>query len=147
MADMPNEPDIDVSTALGFIEPTRWRLIVNVKHPVMNGRERDVADALLHPDEIRRSLSDPDVYLFYRMERPARWLCVVVKQRDDEGFVITTYPTDTIKVADTVLCNYRGIVVTSDSVVLDRCGAWTNLAAAIVDTDVRSAWKVDLSNM
>ncbi len=105
MTDMPNEPDIDVSTALGFIvriQSVRWRLIVNVKHPVMNGRKRDVADTLRHPDEIRRSLSDPDVYLFYRMERPARWLCVVVKRRDDEGFVITTYPTDTIKVGERI---------------------------------------------
>lgn len=105
MTDMPHEPDIDVSTALGFIvhiQSARWRLIVNVKHPVMNGRKRDVADTLRHPDEIRRSLSDPDVYWFYRMERPARWLCVVVKQRDDEGFVITTYPTDTIKVGERI---------------------------------------------
>ena len=67
MADMPNEPNIDVSTALGFIvriQPVRWRLIISVKHPVMDGRERDVADALRHPDEIRRSRSDSDVYLF-----------------------------------------------------------------------------------
>lgn len=102
---MPNEPDIDVSTALGFIvriQSARWRLIVNVKHPVMIGRIRDVADALQLPDEIRRSLSDPDVYLFYQIERPNRWLCVVVKQRDEDRFVITTYPTDTIKEGERV---------------------------------------------
>jgi hypothetical protein len=49
------------------------------------------------PDEIRRSKSDENVYLFYRAEREKRWLCAVSKQTDQEGFLITTYPTDAIK--------------------------------------------------
>ena len=41
--------------------------------------------------------SDPAVLLFYRLAQPGRWLCAVTKQLNDEGFLITTYPTDGIK--------------------------------------------------
>ena len=97
---MNDDPIFDVFTPLGFQVRTTskfWELIVNVKHPVMRGREREVEEALRYPDEIRRSRGDTDVYLFYRPERPDRWICVVVKRLDGEGFVITAYPTDTIK--------------------------------------------------
>jgi len=97
---MNDEPIFEVVTPLGFqvrTTSTFWELIVRVKHPVMRGRERDVEEALRYPDQIRRSRVDPDVYLFYRPERPDRWICVVVKRLDGEGFVITAYPTDTIK--------------------------------------------------
>ena len=57
----------------------------------------DVQDTLRTPDEIRRSRSDPVVYLFYRLERLGRWICAVAKQLNDEGFLITAYPTDAIK--------------------------------------------------
>ncbi|ADE13477.1 hypothetical protein Nhal_0277 [Nitrosococcus halophilus Nc 4] len=63
----------------------------------MRGREVDVQHVLQVPDEIRRSRSDPAVFLFYRLERPGRWLCAVVKRLNGEGFLITTYPTDAIK--------------------------------------------------
>jgi hypothetical protein len=97
---MNDGPTFEVFTPLGFRVRTTssyWELIVNVKHPAMYGREGDVEEALEYPDEIRRSRSDPDVYLFYRLERPDRWICVVVKRLDGDGFVITAYPTDTIK--------------------------------------------------
>jgi hypothetical protein len=87
-------------TPLGFhVRVTRsyWELILTVKHPVMEGRESDVEDTLENPDEIRQSRSDPAVYLFYRLERPGRWVCAVAKRLDGEGFLITTYPTDAIK--------------------------------------------------
>jgi hypothetical protein len=63
----------------------------------MAGCEEDVRNVLEDPDEIRRSKSDENVYLFYRAEREKRWLCAVSKQTDQEGFLITTYPTDAIK--------------------------------------------------
>ena len=90
----------EVITPLGFsVRITRnyWELIVTVKHPVMRGRETDVQNALREPDEIRRSRSDRAVYLFYRIERPKRWICAVAKQLDGNGFLITTFPTDAIK--------------------------------------------------
>ena len=91
---------IEVETLLGFVVRVRndyWKLITTVKHPVMAGRESDVANTLKNPDEVRQSQTDPDVFLFYKAERADRWLCAVVKRMDGEGFLITTYPTDAIK--------------------------------------------------
>ena len=45
---------------------------------------------------------------------------------------------------DQVLGNYDGIVATSDSVVLDRCRRWMNLASEIIDERIPEAFKVDL---
>ncbi len=90
----------DVLTPLGFrVHVTRayWELIVSVKHPVMAGREDDVRETLRNPDTIRLSKSDPNVYLFYRSERIGRWVCAVAKGSDDDGFLITAYPTDAVK--------------------------------------------------
>jgi len=90
----------EVLTPLGFsVRVTRnyWELIVTIKHPVMAGREEDVQDTLREPDEIRRSRNDPTVHLFYRIERPKRWICAVAKRLNGGGFLITTFPTDAIK--------------------------------------------------
>jgi len=95
----------EVPTPLGFsvrVTPDYWELIVTVKHPVMYGREMDVQDTLRMPDEIRLSRGDPAVLLFYRSECPGRWICAVTKRLNDEGFLITTYPTDAIKEGERV---------------------------------------------
>jgi hypothetical protein len=97
---MTNDILFEVATPLGFsVRVTRayWELIVTVKHPVMRGREADVQSVLQIPEQVRRSRGDPTVLLFYREEQPGRWLCAVAKQPNDEGFLITTYPTDAIK--------------------------------------------------
>lgn len=97
---MTDELFFEVTTPLGFcvrVTSSYWELIVTVKHPVMQGREADVQQALRDPDQIRQSRSDPSVYLFYRTERPGRWICAVAKRLNEEGFLITTYPTDAIK--------------------------------------------------
>jgi len=90
----------EVSTPLDFqvrVTHQYWDLIVTVKHPAMAGLEKRVQQTLHAPDEIRRSQSDPAVLLFYKAERPGRWVCAVTKRLDGEGFLITTYPTDAIK--------------------------------------------------
>ena len=89
-----------IFTPAGFsvrVTHSYWELIVSLKHPVMRGREAIVQATLQEPDEIRRSRNDSAVYLFYRLERPKRWTCVVAKRLDGEGFLITTFPTDAIK--------------------------------------------------
>jgi len=58
----------EAHTPLGFrvrVTRFRWELITTAKHPVMAGREREVQEALVNPDHIRRSRSDPSVYLFF----------------------------------------------------------------------------------
>ena len=95
----------EASTPLGFsVRVTRdyWELIVTIKHPVMRGHVAGVQDVLRTPDEIRRSRSDSAVFLFYQLERPGRWICAVVKRLNDEAFLITTYPTDSIREGERV---------------------------------------------
>ena len=94
-----------VQTPLAFRVRTTshyWNLLVTEKHQTLQCRDNDVAEALSAPSEVRRSRSDPDVFLFYRMERPGRWLCVVAKRLNGEGYMITAYPTDAIKEGETV---------------------------------------------
>ena len=45
---------------------------------------------------------------------------------------------------DRALIECRRTVVTSDSVILDGCSGWTNLARHIIQTHVLDAWVVDL---
>jgi hypothetical protein len=63
------------------------KAIVTVKHPVMQARETAVQAILQAPDEVRRSRSDPAVFLFYRLDQPGRWLCAVVRRLNDDGFL------------------------------------------------------------
>ena len=97
-------PDTDVlfevRTPLGFsvrVTRARWELITTIKHPVMAGRESSVRVALESPDEIRQSRTDPEVLLFYKAEGARRWVCAVAKQARDQAFLVTAYPTDSIK--------------------------------------------------
>jgi len=49
----------------------------------------------------RRSQSDADVYLYYKPELPY-FICVVARHLNGEGFVITAYRTNRIKIGDLV---------------------------------------------
>ena len=97
-------PDADVLfevvTPLGFpvrVTRARWELITTIKHPVMVGRESSVRLALESPDEIRQSRGDSQVLLFYKAEEARRWVGAVARQARDQGFLVTSYPTDAIK--------------------------------------------------
>ena len=83
----------------------RWDLIVREKHPVMRGREVDVRSALESPHEVRQSRHDANVYLFYSVDRPGRWVCAVAKRDGADGFLITTYPADAVKERATIWPN------------------------------------------
>ena len=99
---MTSETDIlfEVMTPLGFLVRVTnhyWQLITTAKHPIMAGRELEVKEVLLKPDEIRVSKRDPAVFLFYKASPAPRWVCAVSKRLNGDGFLITTYPTDVIK--------------------------------------------------
>jgi hypothetical protein len=90
----------EVLTPLGFsvrVTHAYWELIITIKHPVMAGREADIKETLAQPEEIRLSRSDSNIYLFYKTERIGRWVCAVSKRLNEEGFLVTAYPTDAIK--------------------------------------------------
>lgn len=90
----------EIRTPLDFnvhVTEEYWKIIVTIKHPVMKGHEEEVKFVLSDPDEIRQSKKDQNVYLFYRIQGQKRWFCAVVKNDNDDGFLITAYPTDNIK--------------------------------------------------
>ncbi len=72
-----------------------WQYVSNVKHPAMKGKEEIVKDVLSNPEEIYRSKIDQSIYLYYK--RFDRTYCVVVKHINNEGYLITAYPTYKIK--------------------------------------------------
>jgi len=101
---MVNDLLFEVTCVLGKkIRTTKayWEKIVRDKHPVMRNKEKDVRATLMNAEQIRRSRSDPKVYLYYK-RRGRRYLCVVAKHRNGDGFVITSYLTDNIKEGEVV---------------------------------------------
>ncbi|MEX2308033.1 MAG: hypothetical protein WD738_10595 [Pirellulales bacterium] len=105
MSDAPDDLKFEVDTPLGFrvrVSHAYWEFLVTVKHPAMAGREGDVQVTLAEPDEVRRSRSDPNVLLFYKVAGARRWVCAVCKRLTGDGFLITAYPTDAIKEGDRI---------------------------------------------
>jgi len=70
-------------------------------HPEMNGQDNKIRETILSPDSVRRSKTDAEVELFYRLYASTpvtrKYLCIVVKASPNDAFVITAYFTDTIK--------------------------------------------------
>jgi hypothetical protein len=62
----------------------------------MRGQIEQVKRTLSEPDEVRRSVRDPDVLLFHRRVEQ-RWYCAVARRTADTGFLITAYPADKVK--------------------------------------------------
>lgn len=92
----------EVKTPLGIIvriTEEYWKLIIEFKHPIIKRYEREVKETLEEPDEIRESKKDAKVMLYYRQYKNLenRYICVLIKQLNDEGFVVTAYLADKIK--------------------------------------------------
>ncbi len=72
----------------------------------MAGMDGEIERVLQAPTEVRLSLADDNVRLFYEFYAQTRvggkWLCVVVKYLPDDAFVITAYLTETIKAGETL---------------------------------------------
>ena len=94
----------EVTSSLGkriTISVEYWQKIVETKHPIMRDREELVRQTLTSPEQVRRSKKDPSVYLHYRKD-DGRLCCVVAKHLNGDGFVVTAYLTDKIKVGEVV---------------------------------------------
>ncbi|MEW6685518.1 MAG: hypothetical protein AB1393_04855 [Candidatus Edwardsbacteria bacterium] len=74
---------------------------IEADHPEMSGQIDKIENTLLNPDRIVKSITDPQVELFYRYYEVTpvaeKYLCVVVKVSVVDLFIITAYFTDTIK--------------------------------------------------
>lgn len=67
----------------------------------MVGFEAAVEETLLRPQQVVESISDPQSRLYYRFYFGTRvgdkFLCVAVKIKGDDAFIITAYLTDNVK--------------------------------------------------
>ena len=72
------------------------------------------------------------------------FIAELIEARKAVGRPIAELNIQLVDNPDQVLGDYDGIVATSDSVVLDRCRRWMNLAAEIIDERIPGAFKIDL---
>lgn len=83
------------------IRLTDERLAHILEHPEMAGLEDAIAKTLANPERVVQSISDEQARLYYRFYAGTRagdkYLCVVVKVKEDEAFVLTGYLTDALK--------------------------------------------------
>ena len=94
----------NILTPLGFRVRTSdeyWQKLI-LKHPDIEGVELEIKQALIEPDEVRRSSQDSDVFLFYRIMKRKRWAVAVARQLNGDGFLITAYQTDAVKEGESV---------------------------------------------
>lgn len=101
---MESEIEFEVKSKLGkLISTTKayWKIITEIKHPIMKGKQKWVMKTLAGPGIIKRSSKDRDVYLYYR-RLDDKFLCAVIKHENGTGFLITAYLTDKIKEGDII---------------------------------------------
>jgi len=67
----------------------------------MRGREKEVQEVLKDADEVRRSRINGSVYLYYRRKRD-HYICAVAKHLNDEGFLITAYFTEAVRIGQVI---------------------------------------------
>lgn len=80
---------------------TPERLAHILTHPEMEGFEPAIEETVARPECVIESISDPAARLYYREYTNTRvgrkLLCVVVKVRGNDRFVVTAYLTDRLK--------------------------------------------------
>ena len=70
-------------------------------HPEMKDQIPKIEETLRLPDEVVESNTDSNVELYYRKYDKTlvgeKYLCVILKVRENDVFMLTAYFTDTIK--------------------------------------------------
>ncbi len=97
--DNERELKFEVMTRLGFVvrtSPDYWQVLLG-KHPDLRQYEAMLVPTLQSPDYIYGSKTDRKVFLFYKMIKVQRWLVIVVKRLNGDGFIVTSYQTGAIK--------------------------------------------------
>ena len=90
----------EIQTPLGVsvrTTKTYWETTTTTKHPSISKYKKKVQETLKDPDQIRRSIQDRRVHLYYKNIGKVS-VCVVSDHIDSkEGYIITAYLTDRIK--------------------------------------------------
>jgi hypothetical protein len=80
---------------------TKEKQIHIISRTEMKGQESRVKQTLTEPDEVRESLKDKTVFLYYRLYKKTpvtqKYMLVAVKVLNKEGHIITAFYTDRIK--------------------------------------------------
>lgn len=83
------------------IRLTEERLRHILEHPEMVGQEMKIEEVLRYPEIVIQSLSDERAKMYYRYYQKLvigdKYLCVAVKFRDNDAFIVTAYFTDQVK--------------------------------------------------
>lgn len=85
----------DVSDVFGQrVRTTKvyWEKITELKHTELVTTIGQVTDTLRHPDEVYRSVQDEYIKIFYKRFN-GKYLVVLVKYLQEQGFVVTCYQT------------------------------------------------------
>ena len=81
------------------LDEERWRHVL--EHPEMKTQLDRIKETAVNPDEVRASVHDSSVLLFYKFyeETPVteKYLIVVIKSLNREGFIVTAFFTDRVK--------------------------------------------------
>lgn len=71
------------------------------EHPEMTMHTEKISETLLAPDIVVRSRSDEEARLYYKnyegLSIGNKSLCIVVKFKETDAFIVTVYYTDSIK--------------------------------------------------
>lgn len=77
---------------------TDERLNHILEHPEMVLQKESIAQTIKDPEIVIQSLSDENTRLYYRLYQKLtigdKYLCVVVKSRGEDAFIVTAYFTD-----------------------------------------------------
>ena len=66
------------------------------KHKELEVSQAEVIELLKNPDEVRKSVQDQYIYLYYK-NLDKKHLVVVVKYLNSHGFIVTIYMTSKLK--------------------------------------------------
>ncbi len=73
-----------------------WKKIFLIKHKELKVSQSEVIKVIQNPNEVRKSVQDSFIYLFYK-KLEEKYLVVVVKYLNHHGFIVTIYQTTKLK--------------------------------------------------
>ena len=87
---------IDKSERKIHLSKERWNHVL--KHPEMANQVERIIETLQYPTTILQFHDDPKVHFYFRYYKDrGEYLFISVKYLNGEGFLITSYYTDSIK--------------------------------------------------
>jgi hypothetical protein len=79
---------------------------IKQKHPEVISQENKIKETLINPNVIRKSQYENNAWLFYKFFKTTpvtqKHLMAAIKLLNDDGFVITVYFTDRIKIGEEI---------------------------------------------